>query len=567
MQEIRKTIDHLYKQNKSEEAYAYLLDQFEQAMINKDDMLVLGILSELMGYYRVHAQFELGNKMAASAISILQQLQIEESVIAATTYLNIATLYRAQHENKQALVYFHKCQNIYKTTVKEQDDRFISLFNNMSLAYIANHQYEEALYYASKALHLLEVNKGDSTLIAITYTNIAQIYFGLKQFEKASTAVHKSIALFKQFNHTSPHYQAALATLAQLHFETKQYESALTIYKQVLEAIASTYGKNADYKSIQANIMHIQSLLRSKGVGLRLCKEYYETYGKPMLKQQFSHLLSQIAVGLIGQGSECLGMDDTLSQDHDFGPGFCIFVSNSMKRDDRLALQEAYDLLPKTFKGYTRISTYQGSKRVGVIVIEDFITAFIGRLPKSEYDWFYYEEVALLNLTNGELWDDYSGNMRTIRKQLAYYPENVRIKKIVTVIAKMAQSGQYNYMRCCKRNDLVACELALHEFITHTLHCLFLLNKQYKPFYKWSHKQAMQLDSYSNIAQLIVTLLAQKEEAARIHIIEDICMHIVDALQAQHLTTKNDAFLQEHLPELMNKITDEKIKRMHVMEG
>ena len=51
----------------------------------------------------------------------------------------------------------------------------------------------------------------------------------------------------------------------------------------------------------------------------------------------------------------------------------------------------------------------------------------------------------------------------------------------------MAQSGQYNYARCMQREDEVAATLALNEFIDQTLSLLYLLNKKYKPYYKWSY--------------------------------------------------------------------------------
>ena len=59
--------------------------------------------------------------------------------------------------------------------------------------------------------------------------------------------------------------------------------------------------------------------------GLELAEQYYVNCGKDMLAQ-FPQALPFLAVGLAGSGSECCGYDDETSRDHDFEPGFCIFL-------------------------------------------------------------------------------------------------------------------------------------------------------------------------------------------------------------------------------------------------
>lgn len=58
--------------------------------------------------------------------------------------------------------------------------------------------------------------------------------------------------------------------------------------------------------------------------GLELAERFYEEVGRPLLTEEYPFELPRIAVGLVGEGSECFGFDDEVSRDHDWGPGFCI---------------------------------------------------------------------------------------------------------------------------------------------------------------------------------------------------------------------------------------------------
>ena len=66
--------------------------------------------------------------------------------------------------------------------------------------------------------------------------------------------------------------------------------------------------------------------------GLELCKEYFLAYGEEMLKA-FPEVENRIAAGLAGEGSECYGFDDELSRDHDFEPGFCLWLTEEEERE------------------------------------------------------------------------------------------------------------------------------------------------------------------------------------------------------------------------------------------
>ena len=54
--------------------------------------------------------------------------------------------------------------------------------------------------------------------------------------------------------------------------------------------------------------------------GLEISEKYFNEFGLPVLKSEFSDLLDFLCVGLVGSGSECYGFDDDISTDHDFEP-------------------------------------------------------------------------------------------------------------------------------------------------------------------------------------------------------------------------------------------------------
>lgn len=324
--------------------------------------------------------------------------------------------------------------------------------------------------------------------------------------------------------------------------------------------------------------------------GLELARQYYEAYGKGMIEEQFPQLADRIAIGLVGQGSECFGFDDEISMDHDYGPSFCMWLTEADYRQYGKALAEAYERLPKDFMGVPgRIVSTHGGGRVGVHETHTFYYGLLGTdtVPATAREWLYLPESRLAAVTNGAVFRDDLGEFSAFRNALlAYYPEDVRIKKIAARAAVMAQSGQYNYARLMKRRETTAAEMALAEFIKHTISMVYLLNRRYTPFYKWMHRGMRELPLLSDVSELL-TMLAEtpcQKEAwegvkpmdylyqlnsgdKKVVIIEVICGMVVEELARQGLTTMQDGFLEAHTAEIMSHIKDDTIRSMHVMEG
>ncbi len=307
--------------------------------------------------------------------------------------------------------------------------------------------------------------------------------------------------------------------------------------------------------------------------GLELSRAYYNEYGKPMLDNEFSDILPLLAVGLCGSGSECLGFDDEVSRDHDFEPGFCIFLpgEDRVDRKEAFRLERAYAKLPKEFMGFKRaqISPVGGSRH-GVIRISDFLTEKTGTPDGDLTDemWLRIPEQSLCEATNGEIYDDFSGEFTAIRNRLSNMPEDVRKKRIAGQLITMAQSGQYNYSRCIKHGETAAAQLAVFEFVKATVHASFLLNGKYAPYYKWAFRALSSLPLLSELHDTLEFLMTTENSESlaetKYYIIEDIASAVISVLQDKGLTDAVCGDLEKHAYSVNDKISDPKIRTLNI---
>ncbi|MBQ0099407.1 MAG: DUF4037 domain-containing protein, partial [Firmicutes bacterium] len=273
--------------------------------------------------------------------------------------------------------------------------------------------------------------------------------------------------------------------------------------------------------------------------GLELSKKYYEEFGKAMLEKDFPQLLKYIAVGFVGSGSERYGFDDEISIDHDFEPGFSIFLPSEdvVSRRDEFLLERAYSKLPKEFMGYKRQQILPvGGNRNGVIRTFDFYKNYLGNNFQnlSLKDWLFLPDSTLFEATDGEVFYDGYGEFTFIRKSLNDMPKGALYKRLAGNILIMAQSGQYNYSRCYKRGEIEASILAKNEFINSLLKVLFLLKGKYMPYYKWSFKALRAIYEDKMVSKISKLLLDGENNKSKL--IEEISLYVINELKKQNLS-------------------------------
>lgn len=309
--------------------------------------------------------------------------------------------------------------------------------------------------------------------------------------------------------------------------------------------------------------------------GMTLAKRYYDVYGRKMISEEFAEYEGRIAVGLAGEGSECFGFDDDISADHDFGPSFCMWLTDGDYDKIGLKLQKCYDSLPKEFEGYSLKTrgTY-GDGRRGVMRTGDFFERLTGS-RNGQYNWqdfLFVPDYSFATAVNGQVFTDMLGEFSGIRERVKNaMPEDIRLKKIAARAANMAQSGQYNFSRCLKHGETAAAAVALSEFAKQTAMMVFLLNRQYCPYYKWMFRAMKDLPVLSEISSDLEWLLAEQNKgemtAVKKDRIEEVSSKIIDELKHQKLTDGNWDYLEPHAFSVMTRIQDEQIRSLHVMQG
>ncbi len=308
--------------------------------------------------------------------------------------------------------------------------------------------------------------------------------------------------------------------------------------------------------------------------GLELSKQYFDAYGAPMLREHFPEWAERLAVGLVGSGSECFGFDDAVSRDHDFEPGFCIFLPEEDVLDRKTAfrMERAYAALPGEFLGVSRpkLSPVGGNRR-GVIRLGDFLEARTGSRDGSLGldGWLHLEEQYLAEIVNGELFWTGDGSFAAIRERLSRQPADVRKKKLAGRLLGMAQAGQYNYPRCLAHGEPAAAQLAVGEFVRHAIAAIFLLNERYLPYYKWQFRALRALPLLGTEAETLELLLTTDNgrtmAQAKQDMIENLASAVVAALQDLGLTEAVCGDLEKHAYSVNDQITDPALRNAHIL--
>ena len=242
---------------------------------------------------------------------------------------------------------------------------------------------------------------------------------------------------------------------------------------------------------------------------------FYDHFVSEMIHNRFPEYEDRIAVGIVGEGSDCFGYDDEISRDHDFGTGVCLWLTDEdMARFGNLLSIAYNELVDSAERSYF---TERLRERRGVMTIRRFYSNILNiecdpETPcLTEEQWYRLDHSCLKTATNGDVFRDDPGVFTSFRNYLKdYYPERVWRLRIAEKLHEYASSFQVNYSRCMTRGDTVAAELCRARGLSSAMELYFLLNREYPPYYKWTFRALSDLDTEGNFSGKIKELSQER---------------------------------------------------------
>ena len=571
IQKVMAEYESMFGKYTLKEIEGFLLKHLSEARFKSEHEELVTLLNEAIGFYRDTTQKEKALKNCGALMEHLVEMKLEGTIPYATSLLNIANAFRAFDLHKEAVQLFEKVEEIYGNHISKEDFMYASLYNKWALAYQESGEYDKAAEMLRKALKIVDLYKEAIIPQATTRTNLASSLLAIgteSAYQEAVEHLSNALAIFEKDDGKDFHYGAALVAMGDAYSYKENYRKAAEYYKAGMAEVEKHTGKNDNYARVQEKYEFALTMLKNNDTwqsNMDRSKAFYESAGKAMIEKHFPQYVERIAVGLVGEGSDCFGFDDEISSDHDYAPGFCMWLTEKDYQEIGAKLQKEYDQLTSSEGrlGYRR----------GVFSINQFYSGIMEIAGDYEntlsVDYETCKEHLLATASNGQVFRDDLGVFTKIRNQiLKYYPETVWRRKLAQCIHDFAQYAQSNYSRMMARKDTVTAMICVGKGVESALDLVYLLERTYAPYYKWKKKGL----ENSRLAKQIFPILEKIAEnpsqaavwegyrysAASVHLedanvalFEEVAKRILDEMVRQDLVSGNETFLEYYIPQIL----------------
>lgn len=534
--------DKLLKENKINDARNLLEDSLEHAIKNNNTALIIQILNEAIGFYRDLSEFDTSVKYANALLNLIKKMKLDYKD-EATCLINIANAFRAGGLLEASAEIFKEAKSLFDLNINDSN-LLAALYNNWALLYEEKNEIKEAISLLKQALLLVN----DEIKIASTHVNLGMCYLKLNELALAECEIEISKTIFEK-NKNDFHYSGFLALKAKYYNLIKEDRKAINYYEEALANLLKTVGQNTYYYELKDELFKLYDKhnIARHIKGLELSESFFNENKALLFKKIPSNAIEYITIGLFGFGSECYGVDDEISEDHDFDQGFIILVEDSVPLTDFLKIKQAYDCLPKLYKRFCLLN----QTKHGVHYMKEYLNYLGVNDIKNISD----ESKALL--LNGKLF--YQGFASTFSNLRYDIRKNSNYDFLIDLSLKALEINKYipyNLKRSLDRGDLYTFKSLKNNLVNHLIEFYYIYHKMYLPHDKLRLKL---MDNNSIIKKWIYYIL-DHDDISKLY--EEISAKIIETLHNFNVIKRiNTLYIEDYKEEITSFIKEWNIKR------
>ena len=542
---ILKELDAAFDRADTQGAEEIITGGIASCVEEGDDGALLQLLNEYLGFLRETGRAEESYVIAGKILDLSDRMGLNGSIPHATSLLNVANAYRAGGRLEDSLNCYNETEEVYNTSLPADSMLIASFYNNKALLFQEMGDFSKAAESLRKALSIVE-KKGEIFETAVTHANLANTYLGLNDYTLAGMEGKEAKELFERMGNLDSHYASALYALGLSMLRSGRPGEGRDYLETALKTMEKFLGKNEFYYRIKDALSECEESKEFVS-GMEIAEKYCADCFLPRIKKELPEYINRIATGLVGRGSDCFNYDDVYSRDHDWGPGFCVFVTKETYDEIGTRLEEIYASLPEEFMGYKAAPKVSSHKRRGVFIIEDFYKDLLGVWPVTDENIVSIPDYALSAATNGKVFTDPEGIFTKIRDQLLKgFPESVLYLKLAQSFSLFSQTAQYNLGRFKARGDELTADIMLSDGLREAMKIVHYLEGKYPPHDKWLFKSSSELECAGEFLPL---LSKARTEGA----VNDLGAFLADLSYQKHFISDTDDYLDHHKDELLFK--------------
>lgn len=172
-----RRLDQCFARNDLKEAGACIV-YWEQEARNLGDLCgLLTVKNEQLGYYRRTDDKKAGLEAVEEAVSLVEELGMEEEISGATILVNAATTLKAFGEAEKGIPFYDRAEKVYLSRGMGQAYEYAAMLNNRAAAFCDLARYEEGEQDYRNAVRILKEEGAHDGEIAVSLVNLAHLTF------------------------------------------------------------------------------------------------------------------------------------------------------------------------------------------------------------------------------------------------------------------------------------------------------------------------------------------------------------------------------------------------------